>query len=174
MRKTRKLVSAVLAASMVAGIGMGSVETYARSSMRAAWNDASSSKTTGTAVKDACYVEDGSETAEKTAYSNVYADSAEWAAWQEKWKTIRNNYEQIALTPGENATKMNFAWYCVTEEIPKIKLMDSQGRVIQEVQGQQNLANKETITENDKVITLIQIKDTVSGLAVYTSYQYQY
>ena len=174
MRKTRKMVSAVLAASMVAGIGMGSVETYARSSMRAAWNDASSSKTTGTAVKDACYVEDGSETAEKTAYSNVYADSAEWAAWQEKWKTIRNNYEQIALTPGENATKMNFAWYCVTEEIPKIKLMDSQGRVIQEVQGQQNLANKETITENDNVITLIPNKVTVSGLAENTSYQYQY
>ena len=174
MRKTRKLVSAVLAASMVAGIGMGSVETYARSSMRAAWNDASSSKTTGTAVKDACYVEDGSETAEKTAYSNVYADSAEWAAWQEKWKTIRNNYEQIALIPGENATKMNFAWYCVTEEIPKIKLMDSQGRVIQEVQGQQNLANKETITENDNVITLIPNKVTVSGLAENTSYQYQY
>lgn len=174
MRKTRKLVSAVLAASMVAGIGMGSVETYARSSMRAAWNDASSSKTTGTAVKDACYVEDGSETAEKTAYSNVYADSAEWAAWQEKWKTIRNNYEQIALTPGENATKMNFAWYCVTEEIPKIKLMDSQGRVIQEVQGQQNLANKETITENDNIITLIPNKVTVSGLAENTSYQYQY
>lgn len=174
MRKTRKLVSAVLAASMVAGIGMGSVETYARSSMRAAWNDASSSKTTGTAVKDACYVEDGSETAEKTAYSNVYADSAEWAAWQEKWKTIRNNYEQIALTSGENATKMNFAWYCVTEEIPKIKLMDSQGRVIQEVQGQQNLANKETITENDNVITLIPNKVTVSGLAENTSYQYQY
>ena len=174
MRKTRKLVSAVLAASMVAGIGMGSVETYARSSMRAAWNDASSSKTTGTAVKDACYVEDGSETAEKTAYSNVYADSAEWAAWQEKWKTIRNNYEQSALTPGENATKMNFAWYCVTEEIPKIKLMDSQGRVIQEVQGQQNLANKETITENDNVITLIPNKVTVSGLAENTSYQYQY
>ena len=174
MRKTRKLVSAVLAASMVAGIGMGSVETYARSSMRSAWNDASSSKTTGTAVKDACYVEDGSETAEKTAYSNVYADSAEWAAWQEKWKTIRNNYEQIALTPGENATKMNFAWYCVTEEIPKIKLMDSQGRVIQEVQGQQNLANKETITENDNVITLIPNKVTVSGLAENTSYQYQY
>lgn len=174
MRKTRKLVSAVLAASMVAGIGMGSVETYARSSMRAAWNDASSSKTTGTAVKDACYVEDGSETAEKTAYSNVYADSAEWAAWQEKWKTIRNNYEQIALTPGENATKMNFAWYCVTEEIPKIKLMDSQGRVIQEVQGQQNLVNKETITENDNVITLIPNKVTVSGLAENTSYQYQY
>ena len=174
MRKTRKLVSAVLAASMVAGIGMGSVETYARSSMRAAWNDASSSKTTGTAVKDACYVEDGSETAEKTAYSNVYADSAEWAAWQEKWKTISINYEQIALTPGENATKMNFAWYCVTEEIPKIKLMDSQGRVIQEVQGQQNLANKETITENDNVITLIPNKVTVSGLAENTSYQYQY
>lgn len=89
-------------------------------------------------------------------------------------KVENNNYEQIALTPGENATKMNFAWYCVTEEIPKIKLMDSQGRVIQEVQGQQNLANKETITENDNVITLIPNKVTVSGLAENTSYQYQY
>lgn len=52
--------------------------------------------------------------------------------------------------------------------------MDSQGRVIQEVQGQQNLANKETITENDNVITLIPNKVTVSGLAENTSYQYQY
>ena len=85
-----------------------------------------------------------------------------------------NGLHATALTPGENATKMNFAWYCVTEEIPKIKLMDSQGRVIQEVQGQQNLANKETITENDNVITLIPNKVTVSGLAENTSYQYQY
>ena len=174
MRKTRKLVSAVLAATMAAGIGMGSVETYARSSMRAAWNDASSSKTTGTAVKDACYVEDGSETAEKTAYSNVYADSAEWAAWQETWKTIRSNYEQIALTPGENATKMNFAWYCVTEEAPKIKLMDAQGTVLSETEGVQDLANKESVTENDTVITLIPNKVTVSGLTENTAYQYQY
>ncbi len=174
MRKTRKLVSAVLAASLAAGIGMGSVETYARSSMRAAWNDASSSKTTGTAVKDACYVEDGSETAEKTAYSNVYADRAEWAQWQETWKTIRSNYEQIALTPGENATKMNFAWYSVTEETPKIKLMDAQGNVIQEVQGQQDVANKESVTENDTTVTLIPNKVTVSGLTESTSYRYQY
>ena len=45
--------------------------------------------------------------AEKTAYSNDYADSAEWAAWQEKWKTIRNNYEQIALTPDENIGQLS-------------------------------------------------------------------
>ena len=93
---------------MVASLAMGTTETWARSSKRAAWNNAAAeSADTETEVRDACYVEDGSETAEKTAYSNVYADSAEWAAWQEKWKTIRNNYEQIALTPGENATKMN-------------------------------------------------------------------
>ena len=175
MRRMKKVAAATLTAMMVASLAMGTTETWARSSKRAAWNNAAAeSADTETEVRDACYVEDGSETAEKTAYSNVYADSAEWAAWQEKWKTIRNNYEQIALTPGENATKMNFAWYCVTEEIPKIKLMDSQGRVIQEVQGQQNLANKETITENDNVITLIPNKVTVSGLAENTSYQYQY
>ena len=36
------------------------------------------------------------------------------------------------------------------------------------------MANKETITENDNVITLIPNKVTVSGLAENTSYQYQY
>ena len=72
MRKSKKIVSGMLAATMVAGMVMGTTCAYARSSMRAAWNDASSSKTTGSQVKDACFVEDGHESEEKTVYSNVY------------------------------------------------------------------------------------------------------
>ena len=79
MKKSKKVLSGVLAATMVAGLAMGTSSAYARSSMRAAWNDASSSKTQGTLVKDACFVEDGSETDEHTVYSNVYADSEAWA-----------------------------------------------------------------------------------------------
>lgn len=173
MRRTKKLASAVLAASMVAGMTMGTVETYARSSKRAAWNDASSSKTVGMQVKDACFVEDGSETEEYTAYSNVYADSAEWAAWQETWKTIRNNYEQVALTPGENATKLNFAWYSVTQEIPKIKLTDANGNT-KEYTGTQDTGKAESVTENDVTVTLYPNKVTVTDLTENTSYKYQY
>ena len=55
MRKSKKIVSGMLAATMVAGMVMGTTCAYARSSMRAAWNDASSSKTTGSQVKDACF-----------------------------------------------------------------------------------------------------------------------
>ena len=66
MRKSKKIVSGMLAATMVAGMVMGTTCAYARSSMRAAWNDASSSKTTGSQVKDACFVEDGHESEEKT------------------------------------------------------------------------------------------------------------
>lgn len=174
MRRTRKLASAVLTVTMVAGMTMGTVDAYARSSKRAAWNDASSSKTTGTLVKDACYVEDGSETEEYTAYSNVYADSEEWAAWQETWKSIRNNYEQVALTPGEDATKLNFAWYSLTQETPKIKLMDADGNLIKEYTGTQDTANAETVVEDEVSVTLYPNKVTVTDLAENTSYKYQY
>lgn len=174
MRRTKKLASAVLAVSMVAGMTMGTVDAYARSSKRAAWNDASSSKTTGTQVKDACFVEDGSETAEYTAYSNVYADSSEWAAWQETWKTIRSDYEKIALTPGEDETKLNFAWYSVTQETPKLKLMDANGNLIKEYTGTQSVENAETVVENEVSVTLYPNKVTVTDLTENTSYKYQY
>lgn len=174
MKKTKKLASAVLAVSMAAGMTMGTVDAYARSSKRAAWNDASSSKTTGTQVKDACFVEDGSETAEYTAYSNVYADSSEWAAWQETWKAIRSDYEKIALTPGEDESKLNFAWYSVTQETPKLKLMDANGNLIKEYTGTQSVENAETVVENEVAVTLYPNKVTVTGLTENTSYKYQY
>lgn len=174
MKKTKKLASAVLAVSMAAGMTMGTVDAYARSSKRAAWNDASSSKTTGTQVKDACFAEDGSETAEYTAYSNVYADSSEWAAWQETWKAIRSDYEKIALTPGEDESKLNFAWYSVTQETPKLKLMDANGSLIKEYTGTQSVENAETVVENEVAVTLYPNKVTVTGLTENTSYKYQY
>lgn len=105
MRKTKKIVSAVLTVSMVTGMAMGTTQTWARSSKRAAWNNAASSVETGTQVRDACFVENDSETAEHTVYSNVYADSAEWAAWQTEWQEIRKNYGQAALTPGADETR---------------------------------------------------------------------
>ena len=170
MRKTKKVAATVLMATMVASLAMGSSEAYARSSKRAAWNDASSSKTTGSTVKDLCYTEDGSESDEYTVYSNVYADSEEWAAYKEKWETIKNNYEYAALTPGEDATQLNFAWYSLREETPMVRLMNADGDVIKTFDGTQDTSNKETFNN----ITLYPNKVTVTGLTENTSYKYQY
>ena len=37
--------------------------------------------------------------------------SAEWAAWTEEWNTVATDYTQVSLTPGEDETELNFAWY---------------------------------------------------------------
>lgn len=82
-------------------------------------------------VKDACYTEDGKETDAHNVKSNVYANSTEWAEWKTKWESVRTNFCQIALTPGEDAAKLNAAWYSTTkDETPKIKLMDASGKEI--------------------------------------------
>lgn len=174
MRKSKKIVSGMLAATMVAGMVMGTTCAYARSSMRAAWNDASSSKTTGSQVKDACFVEDGHESEEKTVYSNVYADSEAWADWQTKWTSLSRNYEQIALTPGKDATELNFGWYSLTKETPMVRLLDSTGKEIKTFDGTQNTDKAETVTENGSSVTLYPNKVTVTGLDENTSYKYQY
>ena len=121
MRK-KKIMTVALAATLSLSLLGGSA--YARSSKRAAWNDASSDKSVSTVVRDACYVENGSETDEHNVFSNVYANSEEWAAYKTEWEKIKNNYEQVALTPGEDATQINLAWYSLQKATPRVKLMD--------------------------------------------------
>ena len=100
MRRMKKVAAATLTAIMVASIAMGTTESWARSSTRAAWNNAAAqSKDEEQIVNDACYAEDGSVTEERNVKSNVYANSEEWAAWKTKWESVRNNFCQIALTP---------------------------------------------------------------------------
>lgn len=34
-----------------------------------------------------------------------------WDEWVIEWERVKNDWTQIALTPGENETELNFAWY---------------------------------------------------------------
>jgi hypothetical protein len=182
MKKAKKVVSAILTVTLTTGIAMGSMQAYARSSTRAAWNNASGSTTTGSTVSEAHYIpgdtvnpdKSDTDTPEYTVYSNVYADSSQWATWQTTWNTIRSNYEQVALTPGKNATELNFGWCSLTQETPMVKLMDSNGNVIKTFEGTQDTANKQTVTESGKQYILYSGKVTITGLAENTTYKYQY
>ena len=177
MRRMKKVAAATLTAMMVASLAMGTTETWARSSKRAAWNNAAAESTdVEMEVKDACYTEDGKETDAHNVKSNVYANSTEWAEWKTKWESVRTNFCQIALTPGEDAAKLNAAWYSTTkDETPKIKLMDASGKEIKTYEGKQSVeADVETVKDGDKTYTLYPCKVTVTGLAENTSYKYQY
>lgn len=182
MKKAKKVVSALLTVTLTTGIAMGSMQAYARSSTRAAWNNAAGSATAQSTVSEAHYIPGDTvnpnmsdkDSPEYTVSSNVYANSSDWAAWQTTWNTIRTNYEQIALTPGKNATELNFAWCSFTQETPMVKLMDNSGNVIKIFEGKQDTANSQTVTDNGKQYTMYSGKVTATGLTENTTYKYEY
>lgn len=174
MRKMKKIAATTLAAIMVASVSMGTTQAWARSSKRAAWNNAAAeSSDTEMPVKDAYFVEDGSETEEHNVKSNVYANSTEWSAWKTEWETVRTEFCQIALTPGENETKLNAAWYSLKEETPMIKLINTATGTEKLYEGTQG-TDVETVKEDDTTYNLIPCKVTITDLKENTSYKYQY
>lgn len=159
LKKCKKATAFALAITFVASSGY---YAYAAST-REAWNNAASSQTTGTVLSDG-----------STVYPNVYANSEAWAEWKTSWETIRSNYEQIALTPGKDATELNFAWYSHTMETPAIRLTDKDGNpsgdTFYGTQGTTPL----NVTENSVTTALYPNKVTVNELSENTTYYYQY
>lgn len=143
MKKRTRIISGLMAATMFVGLGMGTTEVMARSSTRAAWNNAAGDAKEEITLNNTHLVETNEDGNETTVQSNVYADSTKWAAWQKNWSTIKNNYYQVALTPGKNATELNFAWYSSATQTPRVKLMNSNGVEINTFTGTQSAASDE-------------------------------
>lgn len=51
----------------------------------------------------------------------------EWKTWKTGWETTKTDWTQISLTPGANASQLNFAWYSVAAqtEAPKLKIANN-------------------------------------------------
>ena len=41
--------------------------------------------------------------------------TAQWNRWEKEWETLKNDWTQISLSPGSNATELNFAWYTLKQ-----------------------------------------------------------
>ncbi len=173
MKKRTRIISGLMAATMFVGLGMGTTEVMARSSTRAAWNNAAGDAKEEITLNNTHSVETNEDGNETTVQSNVYADSTKWAAWQKNWSTIKNNYYQVALTPGKNATELNFAWYSSATQTPRVKLMNSNGVEINTFTGTQSAASDDADVKLEGV-SLNANKVTVTGLQENTSYKYQY
>lgn len=95
--------------------------------------------------------------------------SAEWTSWKTEWEGIKNNFEQISLTPGKNETELNFAWYSKKSGEAKVRVASTKNmknakeyagasKEYKKIQGTQYYANKATVT----------------GIKENTVYYYQY
>ena len=159
-RLLKKATVALLATTFIASSGY----TIYAESLREAWNNAASTTTTGTTLQDGSIV-----------YSNVYANPTAWTNWKTDWNTIRKNYEQVALTPGKDASELNFGWYSYTDETPAVRLVDIQGNATgQTFYGVQDKNSLSSVTEGSVTTALYPNKVKMTGITKGTTYYYQY
>lgn len=103
---------------------------------------------------------------DNSANENV---STEWTAWKTNWEGIKNNYEQISLTPGADETELNFGWYskigdqakirvAATRNMKEAKVYEGTSKEYKQIDGTMYYSNKVTVT----------------GITEETVYYYQY
>ena len=63
---------------------------------------------------------DGQTNAKET----VQAGNGAYDSWETEWnRSVKNDWTQISLTPGSDATELNFAWYSLaSSNVPKLKI----------------------------------------------------
>lgn len=95
--------------------------------------------------------------------------STDWKNWKTTWESVKNNFEQISLTPGKTENAMNFAWYSKDKSMCMIRLSSTK-----------DMNNSETFygtTKEYKVLngmTYYANKVSATDLKEGTTYYYQY
>lgn len=94
------------------------------------------------------------------------AKNGAWETWCKEWENIKNDWTQISVTPGKDASQLNFAWYSLIGEIsPKIKVSKNLDMSdAKEFTGYQTAA----------VTGYLSNKITITGLEENTKYYYSY
>ena len=94
------------------------------------------------------------------------ADNGVWEAWCTEWETIKNDWTQLSITPGSDATELNFAWYSNEGEVsPKVRISKNDDMTESvEFDGNQSAA----------VPGYLSNKVTISALEEDTTYYYSY
>lgn len=110
------------------------------------------------------------------------AISYEWEQWKTKWESIKTDYEKISLSPGADASKMNYAWYSRTADQAKIRISKT-ADMTTTVEANGVNTYKENVTEFSGTsveykkiddVTYYANKVTATGLESDTVYYYQY
>ncbi len=106
-------------------------------------------------------------------FTEADMNTLNWSEYQSQWENIKNDWTKISLTPGRNASELNFCWYSKTSEsgTPKIKI------------AKKSEMNNGAFPDNAKVFTgttssavegYNSNKVTASGFEENTEYVYSY
>lgn len=94
------------------------------------------------------------------------AANGAYAAWQERWETMKNDWTQVSLSPGSDDTQMNFAWYSKAQTVPFRVASDA--AMTQNVQ-EQTITGKTAVTDSEGT-QYYSCKATASNLKPGTYY----
>ena len=100
------------------------------------------------------------------ANKTTAASNGAWDAWCNEWETIKNNPTEMSLTPGKDATQLNFAWYSKSSD-PKPSLKYGNKIDLSD-------AEEVNVTHEDAVKDYISNKATITNLKENTTYYYSY
>jgi predicted phosphodiesterase len=101
--------------------------------------------------------------------------SKQWNSWKKEWNTVKKDWTQISLTPGEDASKLNAAWY--TKQSKKAaapKFIIGKGKSMKNAkvyEAEQTVVENETDADGN---TYYSNKVTITGLKENTTYYYKY
>jgi len=100
------------------------------------------------------------------ASKTTVASNGEWEKWSKEWELVKNSPTEMSLTPGKDATQLNFAWYSKsTDTKPSLKF------------GKKNDlsdAKEVSVTHENAVNGYISNKATITNLEEKTTYYYSY
>ena len=88
------------------------------------------------------------------------------AQWNEYWSEVEGDNTQIALTPGEDETQLNFNWHSERKAaVPYVRIADNK-----EMENAKTFRGYVTLADNDQQTNRV----TVTGLEENTKYYYSY
>ncbi len=101
--------------------------------------------------------------------SSVTGASSGWAEWVANWDETAADYTKVSITPGEDETKLNFAWYSkYSKEPTPIVLFGTSKNNLKEYKG--TTGNVETDLTGGEAYQYNHV--TVTGLKENTTYYY--
>lgn len=104
--------------------------------------------------------------ADNDSWTEADKTSPSWQQWCEEWEKIKDDWTQISISPGKDASELNFAWYSVDGELsPKVKI----GKA-----SDMNDAKEFAGTQSKAVPGYKSNKVTVTNLEQNSTYYYSY
>ena len=106
--------------------------------------------------------------------------TTQWNCWEKEWETLKNDWTQISLSPGSNATELNFAWYTPKQtnddhsnaNVPKLIIGEGHNMKNAKVYEAEQTAVKDERDNNGE--TYNSNKVTATGLKENKTYYYSY